>query len=154
MSHQFTHLLWRHFDYAFIWVKIWLSMSYDDVTVARKLDFWSISWRFLDIQTHSGLETWLFVIRMKRAFEQGTIKKIHESWFFLDFGPKSADLWLFSTVFGDFLVLRELFLRFWWHISKGFWVEENDAVVFFALSITDQNLKKLLCLKRNGASAP
>ena len=55
---------------------------------------------------------------------------------FGEFSTKNADLWLFSTVFCNFLVLRETFSRFCWHISEGFGVKENDAVVRFSLSIT------------------
>ena len=47
-------------------------------------------------------------------------------------------------------VLRETFLRFCWHISEGFGVKKNDAVVHFGLSITVQKSKKcILKIKRD-----
>ena len=56
----------------------------------------------------------------------------------------------FQTVFPNFRVLRETFLRFCWHISEGFGVKKNDAVVHFGLSITVQKSKKcILKIKRD-----
>ena len=66
------------------------------------------------------------------------------------FRLKSADLWVFQTVFPNFRVLRETFLRFCWHISEGFGVKKNDAVVHFGLSITVQKLKKMYTQNQTG----
>ena len=70
------------------------------------------------------------------------------------FRLKSADLWVFQTLFPNFRVLRETFLRFCWLISEGFGVKKNDAVVHFGLSIRVEKLKKyLLKIKRDLSKA-
>ena len=87
-------------------------MNYDDVIVLKNLDFRSIIRRFLGLQANSGPETQISVTRMKRAFEQGIFRKFRKNCVFCDFGPKSADLWLFRQFFGIFQYLGKHFLGF------------------------------------------
>ena len=47
----------------------------------------------------------------------------------------------FPTVFSNFRVLRDTFFEVCWHISEGFGVKKNDAVIRLALASAVRKLK-------------
>ena len=77
--------------------------------------------------------------------------KIEKNQNFHDFGVKNADLWLFGPVFRGLPVVGDTFFKFCWHISEGFGVEKNDAVVRFSLSSAVPKFENFLQVKKNNA---